>query len=266
MTGHLQNISERSTIQSKSICLDDTSRDFLDNFELKSALAIPKQKLDIIAFDACLMNMFEIIYQIKDITEIIIGSEETEPSAGWPYQPILNYMSSNQDVNNGELAKKIVTLYKESYPATGHNITQSATRTDSFEKAAKGLDVFAAILTEALKTIKPTIIDILTSMQRFGERDYIDLYDFVLLCQKNITQKSITDSAACLLTLLDEKIIINIIGGEDVKNAHGISVYFPLGNPKHDVLDMYRKLDFILKYPNWLRLITTYHKTPNVQR
>jgi hypothetical protein len=48
------------------VCTNDTSRDFLDNLELKSALAIPEQKFDIIAFDACLMSMFEIIYQVKD--------------------------------------------------------------------------------------------------------------------------------------------------------------------------------------------------------
>ena len=35
------------------------------------------------------MNMLEIGYENKDAANIMVGSEETEPTAGWPYASIL---------------------------------------------------------------------------------------------------------------------------------------------------------------------------------
>lgn len=263
----LGNLDELLNLPQRMVCTDDTSRDFLDNLELKSALAIPEQKFDIIAFDACLMSMFEIIYQIKDSADIIIGSEEIEPANGWPYKPILNYLSKNQMVDNGELARKIVAFYGEYYAATNENVTQSAVRTDSLEKAASGLDDFAGILAKSLGTIRATLADILISVQRFREGDYLDIYDFALLCQKNMPQPGIAESAARLLKLLDENIVANVTAGDKEKNAHGMSIYFPLkGGPADDVLHIYRKLDFTVTYPNWFKLITAFHASPTLQR
>jgi len=48
---------------------DDTARDFLDNLELKRVLAEVKRQtgrvLDVLGFDACLMNMVEAAYQLE---------------------------------------------------------------------------------------------------------------------------------------------------------------------------------------------------------
>ena len=40
-------------------------------------------KLTMIGFDACLMGMFEIAYELKDQAEMIHGSEAYEPLEGW---------------------------------------------------------------------------------------------------------------------------------------------------------------------------------------
>ena len=263
---HLENLDNLLNLPQRMVCTDDTSRDFLDNLELKSAIAIPEQKFDIIAFDACLMSMFEIIYQIKDSADIVVGSEEIEPANGWPYKPILDYLSTNQTVDNGELSRKIAAFYREYYAATDENVTQSAVRTASLEKASAALDGFAGILAKSLGTIRATLADILISVQRFREEDYLDLYDFALLCRKNMSQPGIAESAAGLLKLLDENIIANVTAGDKVKNAHGISIYFPLKGPAEDVLHIYRKLDFTVTYPNWLKLITAFHTSPTLQR
>jgi Clostripain family len=263
----LGHLDELLNLPQRMVCTDDTSRDFLDNLELKSALEIPEQNFDIIAFDACLMNMFEIIYQVKDIADIVIGSEDNEPANGWPYKPILNYLSKNQRVDNEELARNIVAFYGDYYAAGNEHVTQSAVRTDSLEKVASGLDEFAGILTRSMGIIRPLLADILISVQRFREEDYLDIYDLALLCQKNITQPDIAESASRLLKLLDESIIANVTVGDRVKNSHGMSIYFPLnGGSADEVLHMYRKLDFAVAYPNWLKLITAFHVSPTLKR
>ncbi len=56
---------------SRSIAFDDTSRDFLDNKELKGVLSRISgkfgKKIDILGMDACLMQMIEVAYELKDI-------------------------------------------------------------------------------------------------------------------------------------------------------------------------------------------------------
>lgn len=58
--------------------------DSLDNLELKSALTAVAAKhggpLDLLVFDACLMNTFEVAYQLRKTTRFIVGSRATSRS------------------------------------------------------------------------------------------------------------------------------------------------------------------------------------------
>ncbi|NQE53077.1 hypothetical protein C5S29_05750 [ANME-1 cluster archaeon GoMg3.2] len=262
----MEKIDELLNVPEKWICTDDTSRDFLDNFELKSALSIPAKKLDIVAFDACLMNIYEIMYQLKDQTDFIIGSQEIEPPEGWPYKLVLDYLSSDPSVSNRNLPAKVVELYKESYADKGKQVTQSAIATILIEESASNLNSFAKSLLDVLQLIKRDLYEILSSCQRFRERDYMDLYDFATLCKNNITINAITLSASQLLSSLDKIIIANSILGDKVENAHGISIYFPLERPDAETMEMYSKLDFTLKYNYWFKLITSFHKPKALKR
>ena len=94
----------------------------------------------------------------------------------------------------------------------------------------------------------------------------MDLYDFATLCKNNITINAITLSASQLLSSLDKIIIANSILGDNVKNAHGISIYFPLERPDAETMEMYSKLDFTLKYNYWFKLITSFHKPKALKR
>lgn len=262
----MEKIDELLNVSEKMVCTDDTSRDFLDNIELKSALSLPAKKFDIIAFDACLMSMYEIMYQLKDQTDFIIGSQEIEPPEGWPYKLVLDYLSSKPSVSNRNLSAKIVELFKESYADKEKHVTQSVIATISIEESASNLNSFTESLLYSLQLIKGDLYDILSACQRFREGDYIDLYDFVTLCKNNIAIESITNYANQLLSSLDRIIIANCILGDKVKNAHGVSIFFPLKKPDAEVIDMYSKLDISLKYKNWLKLVNSFHKTKALKR
>ncbi len=57
-----------SAIRLRAIAYDDYNRDFLDNAELKRVLVNvvkqAKRPIDVLGFDACLMNMVEVAYQL----------------------------------------------------------------------------------------------------------------------------------------------------------------------------------------------------------
>ena len=97
-----KNLSEvNSTWQNELDMGDgDTLRDFLiwasDSFPAKKKILIPEinnslneyremtneSPFTLIGFDACLMGMFEIMYELKDHAEMVHGSEAYEPLEG----------------------------------------------------------------------------------------------------------------------------------------------------------------------------------------
>lgn len=52
--------------------------------------------IDIIQFDACDMQMLEIAYQLKDLTEYVVGSETPIPGNGSNYKEIAEYLNQNE--------------------------------------------------------------------------------------------------------------------------------------------------------------------------
>jgi hypothetical protein len=263
----LRELDAALNLPQRVVCTDDSSRDFLDSLELKSAFSIPAQRYDILAFDACMMSMFEVVHQMRASAEIVIGSEEIEPAKGWPYRPILEYLGSHATATNDEIARAIVELYAASYADTPESVTQSAVRTATIDATAACLDAFAGALAESLPTLRAILADIVISVQRFRDGDYADLFDFVLLCRKNVPHPGVAETAERLLACLEHDIVANAVIGEKVRNSHGLSIYFPLkAAPSEEVLETYRALDFTRTHPNWLRLITDFHARPGLQR
>jgi pimeloyl-ACP methyl ester carboxylesterase len=98
---------------------DDTAGDFLDNAELRKVLLqvreILGRKLDILGFDACLMAMIEVAYQINDAANLLVASERTEPGDGWWYSRAFRDLPVNPETTPRKLAKDIVGAYRDAY-------------------------------------------------------------------------------------------------------------------------------------------------------
>ena len=123
-----QKLEELQKPGFKAVCWDETSAfDSLTMSEVKSALDAATTNMDLIGFDACLMQMIEVAHEIKDSLEItdrvMVGSEESEPYDGWPYDTILTDLVATPALTSAELGTAIVDRYYESY---GNDYTQSA--------------------------------------------------------------------------------------------------------------------------------------------
>jgi pimeloyl-ACP methyl ester carboxylesterase len=98
---------------------DDTAGDFLDNAELRKALLQVKEilgrKLDILGFDACLMAMIEVAYQIHDVANILVASERTEPGDGWSYSRAFRNLRAHPETMPNKLVKDVVGAYCYAY-------------------------------------------------------------------------------------------------------------------------------------------------------
>jgi hypothetical protein len=125
---------------------DDTAGDFLDNGELRKALLQVKEilgrKLDILGFDACLMAMIEVAYQIHDAANILVASERTEPGDGWWYSRAFRGLRAHPGIMPRKLAGDIVRMYRYAYK---DDMTLSAIDLEKVPQLAKDMSAWAEV-------------------------------------------------------------------------------------------------------------------------
>ncbi len=238
-------------IEEIGVSYDDEAKDFIDNIELQKALDTDV-KIDVLGFDACLMGMFEIAYQLKNQARVMVASQYLSPSAGWPYEKILEETKSEDTPE--EIAKKIVNFYADSYDGLQVSVTQSAYDSKIIDDAAQHLDRFAKVLKMNLSD-KKDLKRILSRTETFGRSDYIDLTHFAKLVKEEFT----FDAIEPLLASLKKMILSNRAIGNGMQDVYGVSIYFPGRNPFKETFEMYEKLDFSHDCPHWIKLIRWYH-------
>ena len=244
----------------RAVLFDDSSRDFLDNAELTNVLAFAAgvigAKLDLLGMDACLMSMLEVAYQCRRSVNVFVGSEETEPAAGWPYQRVLGLLSKNAEQEASALGTAVVSEYVASYetaPVT-EVVTQAALDLRRADAAATALDGLAVALMAGLAdpNIYAAIRRARRDAQSFYDRDYLDLLSLATLFQKYCQSQPIYDAAQQLIDVITPgapgSLVLSARSlGREMAEAHGVSIYFP---PEGRVSPFYEALE-ISKTTRW---------------
>ena len=249
-------------VRSRAIAFDDQAKDFLDNMELKRALGEMKKllgrPLDLIGFDACLMAMLEVNYQIMATAQYAVGSEEEEPGNGWPYDRILRALAKKPAMTPDELARTVVAQYAASYGA-GDGVTLAAVdlgQSDSLAAAVEKLG--RSLLAPVGKQSEGTLLSAVRAKVQEYSAPYDDYVDLVDLCdglQRVLGDAAVTKACAAVKQAVDKMVLASAAKGSGVARSHGISIYFP----KHKVCALYAKLDFA-KRNAWAKFIAAYTK------
>jgi hypothetical protein len=253
----------------RAILYDDESKDFLDNMEMKKVLTeaaklLPDKQFAILGFDACLMNTLEVAFQLKDTANIIVGSEETEPNAGWPYDKFLGALAEKPDMTPADFSKIIVDSYLESYDngADSEPVTFSAINPEKMAGVLTAVNKLALALKKNVSDHDTfyKILKITYDVQQFYYPTYKDLYDLAKLLNERIDVEEIKDSAQAVMDILqpgdDEFIIASGNLTKSMSGAHGVSIYFPV---REIYLKYYSKLDFAKK-SKWDEFVKAYQK------
>ncbi len=217
------------TTAMKSIIVDDQSNDELTMTELRSALAAAYattgKTLDIIGFDACLMQMVEVAYQVMPYADIAVGSEETEPTDGWDYQATMTALTANPAMTPTQLATQIVNDYISSYSTT-LSITQSAVTLGLIDELATAVNSFAQAMTSATGDWS-AIGTARGQAQEYYYNYYIDLYHFAQLVNQDASiSQTVRNAASSVMTAVTNAVIAEG-HTSSVANSHGVSIYYP---------------------------------------
>lgn len=217
-------------------------------------------KISILGFDACLMNMIEIANHFRDHAEILVGSQQTEPGDGWPYDKVLEAIKNSPD--NTNISKQIVSEYVNNYKKKGvHNVTQSAIEISKTDAVIEALSELGNVLTENIYDYHREIKKARRESQAFKMADYVDLIHMSRLISEHTEKKEpIMTATNAVIKTTSACILASDKFGDVVRNAEGLSVWFPSSAISYD---NYRSKYLALRCnehgSGWMKFLDAYH-------
>ena len=244
----------------RGISYDDQSGNNITTAQLGYAMADIKKalgrRLDLLCFDACLMQMAEVIPSVREGADIMVGSEEIEPGDGFPYKDILKGLKSGMKAD--DVARLIVRCYAASYDdgSAGYSSsTMSALYTNAYEGFKDCLNAYCKMV---MASDYSTQIDkIFDEIQKFQYDTNIDLYHFVSLSKSKIKNGGIKTTGDKLLAAIKRMVFTNAVSGYGTGNANGLAIYFP--QLSHKFSTDYTHLPFA-KNTMWMTMVRDYYK------
>lgn len=172
----------------ESVCVDETNADYLSMREVQIALSDPQvQYLDVVAFDACMMGQLEVAYELRDVTDYLVFSEDGVPVTGFPYEDILANLTSFPDSNPLTVAGGMPYFYGAAYRVGGryHDpllnwACLSSVDTSQLQDIVTSLHILGSELSYLLDS--PMVYDRVCAArvfaQGFRRADFVDLGGF----------------------------------------------------------------------------------------
>lgn len=99
---------------------------------LKKINKLIKNKLQILAFDGCVMGSVEMAYEFREVANILVGSQGFIPNAGLNYAQLFEQWGNEHcPISAQDLAVKIIEVYlnqEKGFEIGGRSVTMSACR------------------------------------------------------------------------------------------------------------------------------------------
>lgn len=229
----------------RGVCYDDQTGNFLTDADCKYVFEKiitehrDGRKIDIIAFDACLMAHIEIAYSLQSCADYLVASQETIPGYGYDYAGVLT-KSQEGTLLPEVFARAMVEEYDKEY-AGQNDYTLSLIDLNKLPSLIQATNQLGQLLASHLQKdttgrLKQIIEKCASSRYclHFSEQTYIDLYGFyrALLNQLPSMPLSYSDRSTLSNVLIAAqractKCILDNVHSSDLRTSRGLSVYFP---------------------------------------
>jgi hypothetical protein len=224
-----------------------SSDDILTLPEIGTALEIVtgtghlNKKIDVVAFDSCLMASMENLKQLSAYTEYLVGSTEYIPNYGFPYDSIFGGHTDG-DYTARDLVDIITQRYINFYnqPTNPSVDYQKATisaidcSSENVEGVINAIVSLSDYLIANIATFRTIIANARSSCECYGgdmpgtyySNSWIDLYDLAEKMEMLTSDLSLKNHILTLKNELNKCIYRNKFLTEH-PYCHGINIYFP---------------------------------------
>lgn len=241
----------------RGVSYDDEFGTSINTWELAQNLG--PDKWDIIAWDASLMQMLEVAYEIQDQAQFVVGSEESPPGEGYPYDRIFKVFRDNPNASTRDLTKAFVDGMLAVPEYRNRKITQSVIDTSRLPALATALNSLAAQLIANVNSIGGNIQVVRQNTQTYSQtsvRYYRDLFDLCRNIRTEIVNTPVRNAAQNVQIAVQNAVVWE--GHNDQSpNSNGISIDFSPGNVfRQASQNDYARLRLAAdtRWPEWLAM------------
>ena len=258
----------------RGVSYDDVTGNHIDTIQFPAAMQIAT-KWDLLIWDSSLMQMTEVAYQVAGVAQYMVGSEESPPGEGLPYDRWLSRVTANPSltplaVGRG-IADDTIAAYTDSAYLNYWNIgsnnatTQSVVDLSQVCNFAKAFDT----LGTALNTAKATQSSSITTA-REGAETYTDPYtqnkdgiDYLNHLLTSVSDTGVRNAALTAKATLQNAIAYNV-NGPGHPSSQGLALFVP-SQSEYARIDRqqadgfgqrYSAIAFAKDAPNWQSFLT----------
>jgi hypothetical protein len=190
---------------------------------------------------------------------VLVGSQEVEPTDGWPYHTVLRELARNPAMTPAEVGKVIVERYLASYGAE-EGVTQSALDLSRCGGVEAAIDKLSGALIAGLPgdDARLALLQARQAVRDYDTRDYIDLVHFCQLLRRHSGSAAIRSACEAVEAASAELVLASGFKGAGVRNSNGVSLYFP----EESISPLYAKLDFA-RNNKWNEMLKKYFEAVN---
>ena len=187
-------------------------------------------RVDLLAFDACLMQMAEVAYELKDSRiSHIAASEEIEPGSGYPYDKWLARLAARPGMGAGELGAAVAQEYLKAYPDgfQGTGLTYSVVEVAKLRRLAERMDDLAKAALAAGD--KAPVLRARAEATRYSYADNKDLRRFAQLLGQYSADARVKAAAAGVEALMGSggPVIFSGVSANRRTLSSGVAAYVP---------------------------------------
>lgn len=246
------------------VCKDDTSGDSLSMQELQAGIANAGKRIDVLAFDCCNMGNIEVAYQVSltNLVSYMVGSEETVPGNGFPYDLMLVNLVNNPAMLPRDFSMAMVDAWGVYYATQTWAATVNLAAIDVVQLKAtiSTFSTWSADMKSLLPGYKsPYATALKNAYYMWGTHYFTDLYDYGLHLK---TTKGVNDAKLKADTTTMQNAVmsycIKVWDGKHMTECKGISLYWGTGNEWSGHSADYNQLAFAVD-TGWGAFLTAYN-------
>jgi hypothetical protein len=223
------------------ISFDDDTGGYISTPQLAQALA-QTGGVDVMATDACLMQMAEVAYELKDFAKYIVGSEETIPGRGYGYHKILRRLKFNSGRGAESMGSMLTRTYGQ-YMVADKGATLSSLDASQLPELARLMDGFARTAMASDAETKNALKEARDEAYAYAEASYKDLARFAKAAVKKLPNGELKTQARQLSRHITRELV-----DTRRRNLFSYDVNEETGDKEHYRLDLSNKSKGVSAY------------------
>lgn len=208
----------------RSVSIDDSTGNEIQTWQLPQALSVTP-RMDMVIFDASLMQMAEVAFEIRESAQVVVGSEESPPGEGYVYDTFLADLIANPNMTPAQFGTQIVNRTLDAYGSNGNN-TQSAIDLSKIHNVAEKVSAFASSLQAHISDSRQAMIDARNNARSYAFPDNKDLVDYADRIKSGTPAADLKAAADAVRQAVIAAVIAERHGNLSA-GSHGLAIYVP---------------------------------------